>query len=177
MDAKTTPTLFADQLLPILNDAHRTASAIRDRFSPDAWQTLNRFMVRASTDAFARLSAPEQIDEALSMLAAFAGLVGENMIRLSGWRFLEIGRRLERAIGTCQLTQHFANAPSSADQPLPGAFDLLLEIADSVMSYRQRYSITTDRNTVVDLVVLDPNNPRSVGFQLDKINRPHQRDH
>lgn len=170
VDAETAPTLFAEQLLPILNDAHRTASAIRDRFSPDAWQTLNSFMVQARSDAFVRLSTPEQIDEALSMLAAFAGLIGENMIRLSGWRFLEIGRRLERAMGTCQLTQHFAYTPMSAGQPLPGAFDLLLEIADSVMSYRQRYSITTDRNTVVDLVVLDPNNPRSVGFQLDKIN-------
>ena len=163
------PEMFASQLLPDLRNAHRTASAIRDRFSPDAWQTLNSFIARADSPAFAALSPTEQIDAALGMLAAFAGLASENMIRLSGWRFLEIGRRLERAMGTCQLAHRFAYGDQTKRPHPPGSYDLLLETADSVMSYRQRYSITTERDTVVDLVVLDPNNPRSVGFQLERI--------
>lgn len=158
------PDVFDDALMPNLLLAHGAASAIRDRFSPDAWQILSRFVSRASAGALGHLSTVEKLDEALAMLAAFAGLIGENMIRLSGWRFLEIGRRLERASGTCQLTRQLAY-----EAPNPGAFDLLLEVADSVMSYRQRYTVTTDRQTVADLILLDPNNPRSVTFQLERI--------
>lgn len=125
-----------------------------------------RFVSRAPSGDLDHLSTVEKMDKSLAMLAAFAGLIGENMIRLSRGRFLEIGRRLERASGTCQLTRKLAY-----DHPNPGAFDLLLEIADSVMSYRQRYTVTTDRQTVVDLILLDPNNPRSVAFQLERIYR------
>ncbi|MFK7792642.1 MAG: circularly permuted type 2 ATP-grasp protein, partial [Devosiaceae bacterium] len=163
----TAPDVFQTQVLPCLESAHTAASSIRDRFSPDAWQTLNLFVARARAGELDGHTTTEQIDEALGMLAAFAGLVGDNMIRLSGWRFLEIGRRMERAHGTCQLVKRFAY-PSGSAAPA-GAYDLLLEVADSVMSYRQRYSVTTDRDTVVDLVVLDPNNPRSTVFQLEKI--------
>lgn len=159
-------SVFDDELMPNLLFAHGAASVIRDRFSPDAWQTLSRFVSRASTGDLDHLSTVEKLNEALAMLAAFAGLIGENMIRLSGWRFLEIGRRLERASGTCQLTRQLAY-----EAPNPGTFDLLLEIADSVMSYRQRYTVTTDRQTVADLIVLDPNNPRSVTFQLERIHK------
>lgn len=164
IEEPASPTVFDDAVMPNLLLAHGTASVIRDRFSPDAWQTLSHFVGRASSGEFDHLSTVEKLDKALAMLAAFAGLIGENMIRLSGWRFLEIGRRLERASGTCQLTRQFAY-----EAPSPGAFDLLLEIADSVMSYRQRYTVTTDRQTVCDLILLDPNNPRSVSFQLERI--------
>jgi uncharacterized circularly permuted ATP-grasp superfamily protein/uncharacterized alpha-E superfamily protein len=167
VDEPYTQDVFARTLLPALQASHACASAIRDRFSPDGWQTLNQFVARTNMPAFQALGPSEQIDEALYMLAAFAGLVGENMIRLSGWRFLEIGRRIERALGTSQLAGEFGY-PDSATSPA-GRFDLLLEVADSVMSYRQRYSVTLDRDTVLDLVVLDPNNPRSVTFQLEKI--------
>ncbi len=168
------PSAFTDDLLPGLHQAHQAASAIRDRFSPDAWQTLARFVAETQTPRFERLRPPEQINEALAMLAAFAGLASENMIRLSGWRFLEIGRRVERALGTSQIARLLAFAPD--DQPdvqqeadLSGA-EVLLEVADSVMSYRRRYAATIDSATVADLVVLDPNNPRSIAFQLEKIN-------
>lgn len=157
-------TVFADTVLPVLTQARDAASSIRDRFSPDAWRTLHHFVERASEPAFRQLAPVEQIEAGLATLAAFSGLASENMIRLTGWRFLEIGRRIERAMSTCQATSMLAYR-----EPRAGTLDLLLEVADSVMSYRQRYSVTTDRQTVVDLVVLDPNNPRSVAFQLDRI--------
>ena len=57
-----------------------------------------------------------------------------------------------------------------ADPPvLDGALEVLLELADSQITYRQRYVMVAARAPVVDLVVLDPNNPRSVAYQLDKI--------
>jgi uncharacterized alpha-E superfamily protein len=50
-----------------------------------------------------------------------------------------------------------------------GGLDVLLELADSQISYRQRYVMIAALAPVIDLVMLDPNNPRSVVFQLDRI--------
>jgi uncharacterized alpha-E superfamily protein len=91
-------------------------------------------------------------------------LAQENMTQLAGWRFLELGRRIERAVLTCRLTHCFAE-PGAPD----GSLDLLLELADSQISYRQRYVMIAALKPVLDLVMLDPNNPRSVEFQLERI--------
>src|SRR5499427_5922280 len=85
------------------------------------------------------------------------------MSRLAGWRFLELGRRIERAIATCRFVRQFAFAK------LDGALDVLLELADSQITYRLRYVMMAAPAPVIDLVVLDPNNPRSIAFQLDRI--------
>jgi uncharacterized alpha-E superfamily protein len=86
------------------------------------------------------------------------------MTQLAGWRFLELGRRIERALLTCRLVRAFAEKGAPE-----GGLDLLLELADSQISYRQRYVMVAALAPVIDLVMLDPNNPRSVIFQLDRI--------
>ena len=78
--------------------------------------------------------------------------------------FLELGRRIERALLTCRLTRALAQS-GTAD----GELDVLLELADSQITYRQRYVMIAAPAPVIDLVVLDPNNPRSVLYQLDRI--------
>ena len=154
--------------LPQLVGAARSAaSVIRDRFSPDAWRAIN--------DLFKLIAAPltagptesaiaERVEAALRIIAALSGLAQENMTQLAGWRFLELGRRIERALLTCRLTRCFAQ-PGAPD----GELDVLLELADSQISYRQRYVMIAALAPVIDLVMLDPNNPRSVVFQLERI--------
>src|SRR5262249_37057019 len=83
--------------------------------------------------------------------------------QLAGWRFLELGRRIERAIATCRFVRQFAFAK------LDGALDVLLELADSQITYRLRYVMVASRAPVINLVVLDPNNPRSLSYQLAPI--------
>jgi uncharacterized circularly permuted ATP-grasp superfamily protein/uncharacterized alpha-E superfamily protein len=157
-----------DGALPrLVGSARAAASVIRDRFSPDAWRAIN--------DLYKLIAAPlsigptesaiaERIEAALRIIAAFSGLAQENMTQLAGWRFLELGRRIERALLTCRLTRAFAETVAP-----DGGLDLLLELADSQISYRQRYVMIAALAPVVDLVMLDPNNPRSVLFQLDRI--------
>jgi uncharacterized alpha-E superfamily protein len=106
----------------------------------------------------------ERINRALRIVASFSGLAQENMSQLVGWRFLELGRRVERAITTCRFVRQFA-----FDVGVDGALDVLLELADSQITYRLRYVMVAARAPVIDLVVLDPNNPRSVAYQLDRI--------
>ena len=86
------------------------------------------------------------------------------MTQLAGWRFLELGRRMERALATCRFVRQFAFGGE-----LDGALDCLLELADSQITYRLRYVMVAARAPVIDLVVLDPNNPRSVVHQLARI--------
>jgi uncharacterized alpha-E superfamily protein len=106
----------------------------------------------------------DRVDAALRVISSFSGLAQENMSQLAGWRFLELGRRLERALATCRFVRQFGE-----DDAPEGALDVLLELADSRITYRQRYVMVAARAPVVDLVMLDPNNPRSVAYQLNRI--------
>ncbi len=154
--------------LPFLvGAAQSAASVIRDRFSPDAW--------RALTDLVEMVDAPlergpiestivERINGALRIVASFSGLAQENMNQLVGWRFLELGRRIERAIVTSRFVRKFAFGDG-----LDNALDVLLELADSQITYRLRYVMVAARAPVIDLVVLDANNPRSIVYQLGRI--------
>jgi len=151
----------------LVGSARSAASVIRDRFSPDAWGAINDLatMLAAPLAAGPTESAiAERVEALLRIISALSGLAQENMTRLAGWRFLELGRRIERALLTCRLTRCFAQ-PGGPD----GELDVLLELADSQISYRQRYVMIAALTPVVDLVMLDPNNPRSVVFQLERI--------
>jgi uncharacterized circularly permuted ATP-grasp superfamily protein/uncharacterized alpha-E superfamily protein len=154
--------------LPYLAGAARSsASMIRDRFSPDAWRAISDLatMIYAPLPMGpAEAAITERVEAALRIIASLSGLAQENMTQLAGWRFLELGRRIERALLTCRLVRCFAETGAP-----DGGLDVLLELADSQISYRQRYVMVAALAPVIDLVMLDPNNPRSVVFQLDRI--------
>jgi uncharacterized circularly permuted ATP-grasp superfamily protein/uncharacterized alpha-E superfamily protein len=157
-----------DGALPnLVAAAQSSASVIRDRFSPDAWRALTDLseLIKPPIDqALPETAILDRINGALRIIASFSGLAQENMSQLAGWRFLELGRRIERAIATCRFVRQFAFATE-----LDSALDVLLELADSQITYRLRYVMVAAPVPVIDLVVLDPNNPRSVAYQLDRI--------
>ena len=151
----------------LVRTARAAASVIRDRFSPDAWRALveleaclNAPVVAAPSEA----DAYERADAALRIISAFSGLASENMNRLTGWRFLELGRRIERAIGLLRFARTFAEPGTPR-----GALDVLLQLADSQITYRNRYVMMEARGPVLDLVLLDPENPRSLAFQVQRM--------
>jgi uncharacterized alpha-E superfamily protein len=151
----------------LVNSARSAASVIRDRFSPDAWRAINDLATMIASPLAigpTESAIAERVEAALRIIAALSGLAQENMTQLAGWRFLELGRRIERALLTCRLARCFAE-PGAPE----GSLDLLLEFADSQISYRQRYVMVAALAPVIDLVMLDPNNPRSAMFQLDRI--------
>ena len=154
-------------LLSNIDSAVYSAGNIRDRFSPDGWMALTDLQKTAhrfSEKVAAGDDAAHAMTILLRKLAGFAGLVHENMYRFMGWRFLTIGRHLERGLHMTALLAHLTgpDAPEGAD-------DILLDIGDNVMTHRRHYSVTTSTASVVDLMALDPYNPRSVIFQLTEI--------
>lgn len=156
-----------ESLLRNIDSAVYSASNIRDRFSPDGWLALNDLAktARRFHDAVTRGDdASHAMTVLLRKLAGFAGLVHENMYRFTGWRFLTVGRFLERGLHMTRLLGHM-----TADDAPDGALDMLLEIGDNVMTHRRRYNVSTAKLTVTDLLALDPLNPRSILFQLNEI--------
>ncbi|SMQ72197.1 Uncharacterized conserved protein, circularly permuted ATPgrasp superfamily [Devosia lucknowensis] len=154
-------------LLASIDSAVHSAGQIRDRFSPDGWLALNDLQKTAQRFA-TRVGPGDDATRAMTVLlrklAGFSGLVHENMYRFAGWRFLELGRRLERAIQITRATSWLTDK-SAPD----GSLEMLLEIGDSVMSHRRRYSVSAGTQSVVDLLILDPLNPRSTLFQLAEL--------
>jgi uncharacterized alpha-E superfamily protein len=96
-------------------------------------------------------------------LVAFSGLAGESMTRTQGWRFLEIGRRVERAWQTSMLLRSTLTTVFEEEQTV---LEAVLRTADSIMTYRSRYLANVHPAPVLDLLLTDETNPRSVGYQL-----------
>jgi uncharacterized circularly permuted ATP-grasp superfamily protein/uncharacterized alpha-E superfamily protein len=151
--------------LSLVRAAQRTATSLRERLSPDAWQVITEMaerLVQEVDDDDAVIVAAELT---LQELASFAGLAQENMNRAAGWRFLEMGRRAERAINTVRFARQFAYDEADSDD-----LDILLTLVDCQITYRSRYLLGPLLAPVRDLVVLDPYNPRSVAFQVFALN-------
>jgi uncharacterized circularly permuted ATP-grasp superfamily protein/uncharacterized alpha-E superfamily protein len=153
-------------VLSLIRDARRAASFIRERLSPDTWRLINEIEAGVSSqgDPLVETEIFERADTALRHLAGIAGLAQENMNRGAGWRFFDAGRRIERAINTCRFARHFAGGQAPADD-----LDVLLDLVDSQITYRSRYLTGLTIVTVRDMVVLDPFNPRSVAFQIERL--------
>ena len=144
--------------------ANRTASIVRDRISVDSWRIINQLKLSppegATTDLGDSLLSLNQL---LILLSAFSGLSDDSMTRGPGWRFLDIGRRIERGLQTLHL---IGGLLVDAQTDLLPRLEAMLEIADSSMTYRYRYLTTLQLAPVLDLVLSDESNPRAVGFQL-----------
>ena len=147
-----------------LNDLRRIAAVVRDRLSIDTWRILNQlhqdFGPRHGRVQFDDVLA--HLNRMITDLAAFSGMEMENMTRGNGWRFLDLGRRLERAMNAISLVRQTLSGGPSGNAVL----EPLLEIADSLMTYRRRYFARPQLSPVLDLLLLDDTNTRAVAFQL-----------
>lgn len=153
---------------------HRVAHLTRDRLSLEAWQTLSKFGAGDSWGQSLQTASPntllDLLDEGLGSLSAFNGLMHENMTRNFGWSFLDMGRRLERAYNLSEaILTLFVPRPGEEEEQ--SSLLLLLELADSFITYRSRYRLDPVFPLVLDLLLLDETNPRSLAFQLAALSR------
>lgn len=153
-----------------INQVRRSARSLKERLSSDAWQLLNRldqeFPSAVLSGEAHLLNQVNTLDRAILTMASFSGLMMENMTRSQGWRFLDIGRRLERAL---QLVELLRNGLAGAITEEHASLEMLLQIADSAITYRTRYFTAMQADLVLDLLLVDEANPRSVGFQLQNL--------
>jgi uncharacterized circularly permuted ATP-grasp superfamily protein/uncharacterized alpha-E superfamily protein len=144
------------------------ARAVRDRLSPDNWRVLSRLLQLFTRDARAidLDDALELIDDALVSMVAVGGLEMAHMTRDDGWRFLSLGRHLERLHFVSTTLGDVAPDRASSGSSL---LEWLLELSDSLLIYRVRHMQLPEWESVVDLMLIDERNPRSARFQLAKL--------
>ncbi len=184
------------ELLSLLHDPDRvgtlpwtlkalqnSASAVRDRVSDELLQILNRLEDRRTRlvqdtskslftdDSGVLEQTSQQLDDILMLLSAFSGLTHENFTHGDGWRFMMLGRRLDR------VAQYSVIIDTMLSQEREDTLllETLLKLFDSTMTYRSRYRSQMDASLVLQLLMLDEYNPRSLAFQLNEIEKTIRR--
>ena len=148
-----------------------SATHVRERLSLDHWHSLNRLQREQQAALKRHPNLTEAIvflDRVLGVSSSLTGFAMDNMTRDDGWRFLIIGRRLERLSFLAQALASFLRMPSTRG---PGALEWLLELADSIITYRSRYSRPPELLPVLDLLIFDDSNPHGVIFQARVLSR------
>ena len=170
LEAQLLELIFSDKnqfsILSVVRRLHYSAFASRDRLSNDTWRIINHLEQDLAADPKpeSAIEALPFLDRLIVDLAALAGMTSENTTRGPGWRFLDLGRRLERAHFSAELI--LATLVPALDDSV---LDAVLEIADCSITYRSRYLMSLQVAPVLDLILCDATNPRAMIFQLERV--------
>lgn len=149
-------------IVSLVTSVRQVARLLRDRLTLDSWRVINRPMpayLASDSDSMA-----EAADRLIERFATLAGLTAESMTRTPAWRFLDIGLRIERASLTVQAAMSMVPGSASADD-----LAALLDLFDCQYLYRSRYLAIPFIAPVLDMVLLDPAQPRSLAFQVARL--------
>jgi uncharacterized circularly permuted ATP-grasp superfamily protein len=162
-----------ESLASTLAEVSRVGGTVRERLSADMMFLIGqlRDTVEVGRDT-QFLDYPAMLTLWLELLSAFSGMERENINRGVGWLFLSIGRRLERAIYLTRQLREITKPLAERDWLL---LECLLEVGDSSMAYRSRYYTTLQPLAVLDVLMADETNPRSLDFQLAHLADLYQR--
>ena len=161
------------------------AYAVQDRWSTDTWRVMNNIenlcatleksipedgdaSTQILTDLVLQEAELASLDQLMIFLSALSGLNAESMTQTVGWISLDMGRRIERALLLIVLCR--SSLVAVQDEWIE---DLLLEsvlaAAECLITYRSRYRSALHFPTVLELLLLDENNPRSLLYQLKRL--------
>ncbi len=147
--------------------------ALRDRMTPETHAAIahaHRAARADMDDALRSRKAGQGVDGLIHAMTGLqrlantlAGVASEGMVRSGGWLFLDLGRRIERAYLSTQMLAAVLGQPAAR---MDGTLQLLLELCDSAITYRSRYMAVLQPAPVLDLVLADTDNPRSLAYQF-----------
>lgn len=177
---------FSGELVSVIADRQRTGSISsciqsmlssaeqsKEMLSADTQRIINDIRDQAEvlekTLQSSLASAPEEaLDPLVTSLLSLAGILQESMIRGMGWRFIDMGRRLERAMQTVNLARSLLiEQLNEGDEAV--VLESLLMTSEVLLSYRRRYRASLNVRDVLELILLDASNPRSILYQLEKL--------
>ncbi|MFT4172391.1 MAG: circularly permuted type 2 ATP-grasp protein [Rhodocyclaceae bacterium] len=145
----------------------RLARTLRDRLAADSWRIYNRLerlLMQWKRGPHSLSDALEFLDQSLLGLITLSGYTMEHMTRDAGWRFQAVGRRIERMQFVATSLTHLL---VPADRPV--ALDTLIDLSDSVLTYRRRYQRAAEPALVAELLVTDHDNPRALIYQIQSL--------
>ena len=146
-------------LSALLHQLSAVAFSLRERMSIDNWRVISGLVETTGREPDVSPGAAlEHLDRCVQAMMTLSGFALDGMTRDQGWRFLSMGRRIERLQFMCTALRHALAAGGEAP-------DWLLELADSTITYRSRYMTRPQWLPVLDLLVSDETNPRSIAYQ------------
>ncbi len=148
-----------------------SARTVRDQLSLDTWSVLaglERDLAEGDRGGDRTAVVVPTLTAVLQRLLALAGLEAESLVRDAGWRFQDAGRRVERSIHLASLLRVTLTIErdTATDSLL---LESVLTAAESIITYRRRYRSKARVATVLDLLLLDATNPRSIAYQLQRL--------
>ncbi|MEP9382152.1 circularly permuted type 2 ATP-grasp protein [Nocardioides sp. KR10-350] len=147
-----------------LDGLREALTGVRDQLSNDTWRTFSS--TGRAADALREVPYSHQIaDSAGRMLTAILALQGvtASMIRDAGWHMIGLGRALERSIQLVQLLRATTTLRRGIDVDRT-VLNSVLAAAESSVTHRRRYRGYVRPGGVLDLLLMDPDNPRSLAF-------------
>jgi uncharacterized alpha-E superfamily protein len=149
------------------------AASVRERLSPEHWRLLeqaeSRFFKpseakpdpKALTAVHDTVTVQRLLSDTSQMLAALTGAQTDRMSRDDGWRLLSIGRHIERLAFLSEAMNEAVQLGLIAEQ---AGFDAVLDLFDSTISFHAQHQQSRTPQALMDLLVTDPDNPRSLGW-------------
>lgn len=177
--SRHTPDQLDENFRSILLDAHRpgsvaqsisalrdAAQSVRDQLSPDIWQAFS-WTERASANLSAYHYSHQVAESAGQMLTGILSLQGvtANMMRDPGWRMICTGRAVERGLQLCHLLGSTTTVRRGIDVDRD-VHNAVLTASESAVTHRRRYRGYVRVTGVLDLLLVDAENPRSLAFGI-----------
>ncbi len=164
----------AGSLASILQSFGQVAMTVRDRWPGEIWRVVDAIRMDWAEDdetpGPASYRTEDRLDQLIMQLVAFSGLTSESMTREAGWVLHDIGRRLERALGLISLVRATL-VPCMEESIQRQLMETVLVICDSLNTFRRHYRSYMHLPTVLELVLMDQNHPRSLAYQLNRLQK------
>ena len=150
------------------------AASVRERLAQENWNLITRVeeefahrCKRLSTHGeYTAAEAMRVLEAASTELAAITGAQTDRMTRDDGWRLLSIGRHIERL---CFLAPALGSCFETGAVHDNGGFEALIALFDSTITFHAQYQLSHEIAALLDLLVLDRDNPRSLGWVLQTL--------
>jgi len=161
-------------LASIMQSFGQVAMTVREHWPAEIWRIVDTMQSDWAGQEELRdeghYRRQDQLDNLIMQLVAFSGLIAESMTRESGWVLLDMGRRLERGLGLISLLR--ATLVPGMDEALQRRMmETVLIICDSLNTFRRRYRSYMHLPTVLELVLMEQNHPRSLAYQFEGLQK------
>ncbi|WP_313675327.1 alpha-E domain-containing protein [Mycolicibacterium sp.] len=150
-------------IVDAISAARENARSAREVISGDMWECLNTtFNALPERERAARKLGPHEFFTFVEGRAAmFAGFADSTLLRDDGYRFLVLGRALERVDMTVRLL--LSRVGDSASSP---AWVSVLQAAGAHDTYLRTHRGVLDANRVIEFMLQDRQFPRSAFYSL-----------
>lgn len=175
---------YAGTLIDVVDRLREVVTTVRDQVTHDTWWIANQLtycLQKHETGKGKYREMDLNLNEVLLYFSALNGVIVENKTHDFGWRFIDLGRRIERSLYSARIVGEFiADRSSQNEQSEAILFQTLLDVFDAGIAYQDKYN-EIHRETVLETLLCDEVNPRSLVGQLSRIldhllNIPREQD-